>query len=241
VPGITTCGFADDTKILGFVRSTQEITARFQQGHQVCIDWARRFGIKFAPAKYKILRFSRGRSWVRHRFGSETALSFQLPASEAPRSCLRPKVELEGTPHTAAEEALHPETGSRQDRRFHLRPHLPKSPNALYSSHPILHRAWSGSLAPRLFHQEADYKTRASVRQATEPVPQNGTYSVQSYAYSAARLRQRSLARPLSVSQSRIFSKPLGSIWTSEKASTCIRLSPTIPPSTAHEEQKNRR
>jgi len=65
VPGITTCGFADDTKILGFGRSTQETTARLQQGHQVCIDWARRFGIKFAPAKYKVLHFSRGRSWDR--------------------------------------------------------------------------------------------------------------------------------------------------------------------------------
>ena len=55
-------GFVDDTNILTWSDSTELNCRTLERVHQICEDWARKHGAKFAPDKYSLIHFSRTRS-----------------------------------------------------------------------------------------------------------------------------------------------------------------------------------
>src|SRR5699024_6889054 len=52
-------GFVDDMNMVACGRSTEVDCGRLEKAHDCCMDWARRYGAKFAPEKYELLHFSR--------------------------------------------------------------------------------------------------------------------------------------------------------------------------------------
>lgn len=56
-------GFVDDMNIVAFGRSTEGNCRRLERAHEQCLDWARRYGAKFAPEKYELMHFSRRRCY----------------------------------------------------------------------------------------------------------------------------------------------------------------------------------
>ena len=54
------------------------MVARFQQAHQVYTEWDRYLRIKFTPAKYQVLHFTRGRMWVKNPLQLEGSIT--IPA-----------------------------------------------------------------------------------------------------------------------------------------------------------------
>lgn len=54
-------GFADDTNLIAFGRSTEENCRRLERAHRDCLRWAERHGAKFAPDKYELMHFTRKR------------------------------------------------------------------------------------------------------------------------------------------------------------------------------------
>ena len=56
---ITPIGFADDINLLTYGPSTAQNCASLQLGHNICLEWGRTHGMKFAPAKYKLVHFTR--------------------------------------------------------------------------------------------------------------------------------------------------------------------------------------
>jgi hypothetical protein len=54
-------GFADDTNLIAFGRSTEENCRRLERAHTDCLAWAKRYGPRFAPDKYELMHFTRKR------------------------------------------------------------------------------------------------------------------------------------------------------------------------------------
>ena len=54
-------GFVDDVNILAFSQSTTNNYRILEKTHKDCLEWADRFGIKFAPQKYELVHFTRRR------------------------------------------------------------------------------------------------------------------------------------------------------------------------------------
>jgi hypothetical protein len=59
---LSAVGFADDINILTYGLSTETNCRTIEQTHSRCLDWARRFGMSFAPAKYELIHFTRHRT-----------------------------------------------------------------------------------------------------------------------------------------------------------------------------------
>lgn len=57
----TVVGFADDTNILAFGRTTDETVETLQSAWTICEEWANRRGMIFLPAKTNLIHFSRKR------------------------------------------------------------------------------------------------------------------------------------------------------------------------------------
>ncbi|KAI1005378.1 hypothetical protein K3495_g2839 [Podosphaera aphanis] len=51
-PSSSAVGFVDDTNIITWSETTEENYRQLAQLHEVCLLWARRHGVKFAPEKY---------------------------------------------------------------------------------------------------------------------------------------------------------------------------------------------
>ena len=57
---LSAVGFADDTNILTYGRSTENNCRTLERTHNKCLEWARRYGMSFSPAKYELIHFTRG-------------------------------------------------------------------------------------------------------------------------------------------------------------------------------------
>ena len=53
--------FADDTDILTTSRSIPENCRNLERAHDICINWAKRHGARFAPEKYKLIHFAKSK------------------------------------------------------------------------------------------------------------------------------------------------------------------------------------
>ncbi|KAI0997728.1 hypothetical protein K3495_g10462 [Podosphaera aphanis] len=60
-PSSSAVGFVDDTNIITWSETTEENCRQLAQLREVCLLWARRHGVKFAPEKYQLLHFSRAK------------------------------------------------------------------------------------------------------------------------------------------------------------------------------------
>jgi hypothetical protein len=49
--------------MLAYSRSTESNCRIIEEGHSRCLDWAMRHGMRFAPAKYELIHFTRGRQF----------------------------------------------------------------------------------------------------------------------------------------------------------------------------------
>lgn len=56
-------GFVDNMNMVAFGQSTEDNCRRLERAHGRCMDWARRYGAKFAPEKYERMDFSRRRCY----------------------------------------------------------------------------------------------------------------------------------------------------------------------------------
>jgi hypothetical protein len=54
-------GFVDDTNLIAWGDSARENCQRLKLAHDKCIAWAKRYGAKFAPDKYKLIHFTKKR------------------------------------------------------------------------------------------------------------------------------------------------------------------------------------
>jgi hypothetical protein len=54
--------FVDDTNIITTSRSIPENCRRLERAHELCLHWARRHGVQFAPKKYKLVHFTKSRT-----------------------------------------------------------------------------------------------------------------------------------------------------------------------------------
>ena len=57
----TAMGFVDDSNILTYSNSTEENCRQLERAHQKCLKWASQHGAAFAPQKYQLIHFTRGR------------------------------------------------------------------------------------------------------------------------------------------------------------------------------------
>jgi hypothetical protein len=60
--GVSTLGFADDVNLLAYGRTTEANCQSLQAAHERCLNWATKYGMKFAPAKYTLIHFTRART-----------------------------------------------------------------------------------------------------------------------------------------------------------------------------------
>ena len=58
----TAIGFIDDVKILVYGPSTESNCRKLEATHRKCLEWASKFGLKFAPQKYELIHFTRRRN-----------------------------------------------------------------------------------------------------------------------------------------------------------------------------------
>jgi hypothetical protein len=70
---ISVVGFSDDIHILSYRTSTESNYRNLERVHEKCIEWVRRYGIKFAPQKYELTHFIRART----KFNLAATLNFQ--------------------------------------------------------------------------------------------------------------------------------------------------------------------
>ena len=49
--------------MLAYSRSTKTNCKILETGHARCLDWAKRHGMRFAPTKYELIHFTRGRKF----------------------------------------------------------------------------------------------------------------------------------------------------------------------------------
>ena len=54
-PAATCIAFSDDLTLLAVGRTTAETTATLARLNQACLQWARNWGMKFAPEKYELI------------------------------------------------------------------------------------------------------------------------------------------------------------------------------------------
>jgi hypothetical protein len=52
-------GFADDTNLLTYSKSTEENCRKLERVHGRLLQWAWKHGMKFAPRKYELIHFTR--------------------------------------------------------------------------------------------------------------------------------------------------------------------------------------
>ncbi len=69
---VSAIGFADDTNILTYGTSTEANCKTLEGVHAQCLRWAERHGMKFAPAKYELIHFTRSRT----KFNLEASAHF---------------------------------------------------------------------------------------------------------------------------------------------------------------------
>lgn len=63
-------GFVDDTSLITWGDSARDNCQRLTQAHDKCIAWAKRHGARFAPEKYQLIHFTRGRRHSREDLAS---------------------------------------------------------------------------------------------------------------------------------------------------------------------------
>ena len=81
--GIHTGGFVDDISMLADGHTTEECNEILVKAHEeVCVPWARTHGVKFAPAKYRHIHFSRKRN-------VDTAVPIRIPGYD-----IKPRKEV---------------------------------------------------------------------------------------------------------------------------------------------------
>jgi hypothetical protein len=56
---ITPVGFADDINILAYGPTTSHNCRNLQASHDICLEWARKHGMRFALAKYTLTHFAK--------------------------------------------------------------------------------------------------------------------------------------------------------------------------------------
>src|SRR6187402_1977695 len=61
--GLLAIGFADDVNMLAYSSSTENNCQILEAGHSRCLEWAKRHGMKFAPAKYELIHFAKSRQF----------------------------------------------------------------------------------------------------------------------------------------------------------------------------------
>ena len=59
--GLSGIGFADDTNLLTYLESIEENCKKLEQVHGKLLQWAWKHGMKFAPKKYELIHFTRGK------------------------------------------------------------------------------------------------------------------------------------------------------------------------------------
>lgn len=69
---ISAIGFADDSHILTYSKSTETNCRTLERIHNECLVWARRHGMSFAPQKYELTHFTRSRT----KFNLQASASF---------------------------------------------------------------------------------------------------------------------------------------------------------------------
>lgn len=52
-------GYADDVNLLTYGESIPKNCKRLEEAHEICLDWARTHGMKFAETKYTLIHFTR--------------------------------------------------------------------------------------------------------------------------------------------------------------------------------------
>ena len=97
---VSAIGFADDTNILTYSTSTEANCRTLEGVHMQCLRWAARHGMKFAPAKYELIHFTRSRT----KFNLEASAYFggteKQPAAEARVLGVWLDTKLRWTAHT---------------------------------------------------------------------------------------------------------------------------------------------
>ena len=60
---ITPVGFADDINILAYGPTTSHNCRNLQASHDICLEWARKHGMRFALEKYTLTHFAKSRKF----------------------------------------------------------------------------------------------------------------------------------------------------------------------------------
>ena len=60
--GMISIRFADDVNLLAYSTSTHLTCRHLERMHLICQEWAKRYGISFAPNKYELIHFTRRRT-----------------------------------------------------------------------------------------------------------------------------------------------------------------------------------
>ena len=56
---VSAVGFVDDVNLIAYGDSTEDNCRSLQEVHRECMEWARRYGARFAPEKYELMHFTR--------------------------------------------------------------------------------------------------------------------------------------------------------------------------------------
>ena len=56
---LSTCGFVDDTNMLAYSQSTEEICRTIERAHARYLGWTAGYGTSFAPKTYELIHLSR--------------------------------------------------------------------------------------------------------------------------------------------------------------------------------------
>lgn len=57
--GVNVLAYADDTTLLSFAQDATQGCSQLATAHEICLDWARRYGARFDPSKYKLIYLTR--------------------------------------------------------------------------------------------------------------------------------------------------------------------------------------
>ena len=61
--GLSAVGFADDINMLVYSRLMKSNCQILEIEYARCLDWVRRYGMKFIPNKYELIYFTRSRQF----------------------------------------------------------------------------------------------------------------------------------------------------------------------------------
>ena len=78
---ISAVGFVDDTNILTWSGTTEENSKKLEELHVICMAWAKKNGVKFAPEKYQLTHFTRARK--RHNLEATVSIRFHLMSPQS--------------------------------------------------------------------------------------------------------------------------------------------------------------